>query len=73
MMGLFATATLFTPPADAANKRAAAAAETARSARECTALGDFYWEIGDKNGVQASGQIGSEYRADTEMKRNNFV
>ncbi|TJY64974.1 hypothetical protein E4T66_01760 [Sinimarinibacterium sp. CAU 1509] len=68
LITLAATAAVFSDTAAAANKRANAAAETARSARECTALGDFYWEIGDKNGVQASGQIGSEYSASTEMK-----
>jgi hypothetical protein len=41
-----------------------AAAEAAAAA--CT-IGDFYWEIGDGNGVIASGAIGTTYGADTPM------
>ncbi len=40
-----------------------AAAETAKSNSLCTALGDFYWEIGDLNGALGSGAIGTTYTA----------
>ncbi len=54
--------------AGAASAAAKAADTTARTARECTKLGDFYWEIGDKNGPKASGQIGSDYSANSTIK-----
>lgn len=52
----------------AATPAAAAAAKAAENAAACTAIGDFYWEIGDRNGVKASGQTGDDYDAQTEMK-----
>lgn len=36
---------------------------TASSARECKKLGDFYWEVGDKNGVHGSGAVGDKFSA----------
>ena len=44
--------------------RAQAATATANNAGVCQAIGDFYWEIGDGQGAQASGQIGSSYGPD---------
>jgi hypothetical protein len=40
-------------------QRTAAATTTAGSATQCTSLPKFYWEIGDKDGVLASGAQGS--------------
>lgn len=45
----------------------AAVQSTATSVTECTALGDFYWEIGNASGVQASGNVGSLYSAGTQI------
>jgi hypothetical protein len=41
--------------------RIAAATSTANNNAKCSdgAIGSFYWEIGDGNGVRASGQVGS--------------
>ena len=39
-------------------QRTAAAGTTARSNAECTGIGSFYWEIGDRNAALASGSIG---------------
>jgi len=36
---------------------------TAAGVQECKSLGDFYWEVGDKNGVQGSGAIGGRFNA----------
>jgi hypothetical protein len=36
---------------------------TAAGARECKNIGDFYWEMGDKNGMQGSGRIGGRFTA----------
>ncbi len=47
--------------------RARAVRATARQATSCTALGDFYWEIGDADGVLASGQVGRRYGAQSEI------
>lgn len=44
--------------------RSRAADATAKNAAFCRTLGDFYWEIGNAQGPQASGQIGSSYSAD---------
>lgn len=52
----------------AAASGASAAAQAAKTAQACTSIGDFYWEIGDRNGVKASGQVGDEYDANTEMR-----
>lgn len=52
----------------AAPASASPAERVATTAHACTALGDFYWEIGDANGVRASGQVGSDYGANTEIK-----
>lgn len=40
---------------------------TATTASECTALGDFYWEIGDSSGSLTSGSIGSSYTGSTQI------
>jgi len=48
--------------------RQQAAAAVAGGSRECKALGDFYWEIGDASGVQGSGKIGDEYSADQTIR-----
>lgn len=45
----------------------AAVQATATSADACTALGAFYWEIGDANGALVSGRIGKAFDADTNM------
>ncbi|MBB3103153.1 hypothetical protein [Azomonas macrocytogenes] len=45
------------------------AAQTAAAhAPACVAVGNFYWEIGDSNGVVASGTVGTGYSA-TEVMR----
>lgn len=40
---------------------------TATQAKDCKQLGDFYWEIGDKNSVQGSGVIGDKFTAAREV------
>jgi hypothetical protein len=56
-----------TPAPDAgADPRVAAATTTATTSPTCTALGGFYWEIGDAHGALASGSIGG-ITADTAM------
>ena len=62
--GLFAAPTV----APTVAQRAQAATAVAKSAPECRSLGDFYWEVGDARGVLGSGQIGSDYNADTPLK-----
>jgi hypothetical protein len=52
-------------PSPSATEAATVAANTSPT---CTGLGDFYWEIGDKDGPLASGQVGSSYGATTEME-----
>ena len=42
-------------------QRAQATTTTAQTNSSCTALGDFYWEIGDKTGILGSGAIGATY------------
>lgn len=54
--------------ADDMAARRQAAEQTARHNAKCTAIGDFYWEIGDKKGKLAGGSIGSKYGADTSLK-----
>lgn len=55
------------PPAVMAEAPAAdgpsAAQATASGSRNCKAIGDFYWEIGDGKGAIASGSVGDEYSA----------
>ncbi|MFP5307392.1 MAG: hypothetical protein ACLGI7_16420, partial [Gammaproteobacteria bacterium] len=46
----------------------AAAAKAAEQASQCTAIAPFYWEIGDADGVLASGSVGTRFAADSEMK-----
>lgn len=53
-------------PADAADallggRRQAAVEATAATNAACTAIGDFYWEIGDATGVLGQGAIGTAY------------
>lgn len=59
------------PPAQLTDaQRAQAATSTAQSNALCstTALGSYYWEIGDRNGVLASGSVGAGgITADTTM------
>jgi len=45
-----------------------AARKTAETAPTCKALGDFYWEIGDRLGVIINGSVGRRYNAQTPMK-----
>lgn len=45
------------------DQRLNAVSATAMSAKECKKLGDFYWEIGDKNGVLGSGAVGDKFSA----------
>jgi hypothetical protein len=47
-----------------ARQRVAAVDATIAAAKECKSLGDFYWEIGDKNGARGSGAVGKKYNAD---------
>lgn len=49
------------------NQRINAATTTAESNSLCTAIGDFYWELGDATGELASGKIGTTYSATTEI------
>jgi hypothetical protein len=42
-------------------ERTNAATATAQSNAMCTAIGPFYWEVGDKTGKLASGSIGTDY------------
>lgn len=46
---------------------ASAAKQTATTNAQCTALGDFYWEIGDKTQALVSGSVGTSYSASTEL------
>lgn len=46
---------------------AAAAAATASSNSLCNAIRPFYWEIGDRTGVLASGSVGTGFTADTTV------
>jgi hypothetical protein len=56
------------PVDDGQAARVAAASTAARTDPECTRIGQFYWEIGDKDKALAAGSIGgSAYRADTQM------
>lgn len=66
MMALFGITAAQAAPASAQRMQAATAA--AQSDAACQQLGDFYWEIGDARGVLASGQLGSEYGANTPVK-----
>jgi len=47
--------------------RTAAVKTTASSNGNCTSIGDFYWEIGNLGGAQASGSIGTTYDANTSV------
>ncbi len=60
---------LFTLPAQAGDiaARQQAAAHVARQDATCTAIGDFYWEIGDKDGKLAGGSIGKKYGPNTNI------
>lgn len=57
------------PPASGPDQatRIAAAQQTAANNAFCTALGPFYYELGDRNGAIVSGAIGSTYSATTQM------
>lgn len=46
------------PSTDQASTSSEAARIAAETSAACTAIGDFYWEIGDANGVIASGSAG---------------
>lgn len=61
-----------TPPvqaesAAAASGPSAAADATANGSRNCKAIGDFYWEVGDGKGAIVSGAVGDEYSANKEI------
>lgn len=51
-----------TPASDTEAQRVAAATATATTNPKCSAdaIGAFYWEIGDGNGVRASGSVGTD-------------
>lgn len=51
-----------------ASAPAEAAARVAREHPQCRGLGDFYWEIGNATGVQASGSVGGDVGADSELR-----
>lgn len=51
-------ATIDAPATITPAQRQAAAQQTAMSHADCSVLAPFYWEIGDKTGVQASGSTG---------------
>jgi hypothetical protein len=56
------------PPSPASLQAAQAAAQAAAQGPACTAARPFYWELGNAQGVQASGQVGEDApAADTEM------
>lgn len=42
-------------------RRQAAVEQTAATSADCTAIGDFYWEIGDATGTLGQGVIGTTY------------
>lgn len=44
-----------------------AAKHAAETDPTCTALGDFYWEIGDAKGITASGAAGTTYTRTSDM------
>ncbi len=48
-------------------QRSDAAQKTVANNSNCTTLGDFYWEVGDKNGSLVSGAVGTTYSSTTEM------
>ena len=52
---------------DALAGKSNAVNQTIASNALCTALPNFYWEIGDKNGVLLSGKVGALYDASTKM------
>lgn len=54
-------------PGDSIGGPSAAAEATAVSSRNCRAIGDFYWEIGDGRGAIASGSVGDDYSANKEI------
>lgn len=58
-----------TPSGPTDSQRVAAATTTAQTNPNCaeSAIGAFYWEIGDGNGIKASGQIGSGTDGTTQM------
>lgn len=71
MLGVLATAGLLAAGSAAAastEARQKAASAVATTDPQCRALGDFYWEIGDAQGVRGSGQIGDDYSADQTIK-----
>jgi hypothetical protein len=64
LLGLLTAAALLSTRVSAQGAdpaRIAAATQTARQAPACKALSDYYWEIGDANGILASGMIGTSY------------
>jgi len=40
---------------------------TIAASQECKTLGNFYWEVGDANGMRSSGKIGTTYNANTTV------
>lgn len=66
-LALAAAAVALAPAAARADTPANAARITAASDPDCTALGDFYWEIGDADGVLGGGQIGTRYARTTSL------
>jgi hypothetical protein len=50
-----------------ADAGASAVTQTIATNAHCTAIPDFYWEIGDASGVLASGSVGSGVAQDTRM------
>lgn len=49
-------------------ERSRVVANVAQRDADCKKLGDFYWEIGDANGVLGSGAIGTDYSANEPIK-----
>jgi CubicO group peptidase (beta-lactamase class C family) len=54
-------------PSDALASKTNAVDDTIASNALCTALPNFYWEIGDANGALASGKVGALFDATTKM------
>lgn len=49
-------------------ERVAAAEMAADTDPACTAIGSFYWEIGDADAAVGDGSIGADYAADTRLE-----
>jgi hypothetical protein len=63
-----AVLTMLGAGAAAASTPQEAAQAVATGDAQCRALGDFYWEIGNAQGVQGSGKVGDDYAADKPLR-----